>query len=241
LVRHDFIEAAALMLQRDDRVEEAAELLENKMRLKEAVEVYTYLENWPKVAICFEKLAQEDHRYLHEAGEAYLKCLRIDDAIRVKARLGEADEVYSLCSKHSRWRSLSNYLSSPRYAYQILPQLSVAQLDDLLKSMDPAPHSALLMAQWTHYRSDATMVRTLLLALQKQPKLSSLFWKTLDFGALHAMIQGIESQAGQLDSALLKTHASALLEAGYAELAHKILHSESNSAPPPIPVSKIDL
>jgi hypothetical protein len=55
------------------------------------------------------------------------------------------------------------------------------------------------------------------------------------------MIQGIESQAGQLDSALLKTHASALLEAGYAELAHKILHSESNSAPPPIPVSKIDL
>lgn len=236
LAKHEKIDEAAATLMRMQAPERAAALFEKTQKFSQAAEIYIQLENWPKAAECFDRMAKVESQYYYEASECYLKADLVNEALAARARLGFVEEVFQLAVTHRSWAFLGRYLEFPPYAYRILPLFDANVLEEFFLDLELVPHTALLMAHWLNYRSDAAMVLTILRKFGESTALASIFWQHLDHYGLETMSQKTFALKHELNPSLLKVHAEALLATGRAELAHKILASD---ALPPLPVSAL--
>jgi hypothetical protein len=233
LVKHDKVDEAAATLMRMKAPDRAAALYEKHQKFSQASELYMQLENWPKAAHCFDQLAKRDSQFYYMASECYLKAELLNEALTARAKMGLVEDVFQLCVTHKNWVFLGRYLEFPAYAYRILPLVDANLLEEFFMELELVPHTALLLAHWLNYRSDDAMVLTILRKFGENTVLASMFWQHLDHYGFETMSQRTLALRSTLNSAVTKTHAEALLAAGRAELAHKIIAADPL---PPLPI-----
>lgn len=233
LVKHEKVDEAAATLMRMNAADRAAALLEKHQKFSQASEIYMQLENWGSAAQCFDQMAKQDSQFYYMASECYLKADRLNEALTARAKLGLVEDVFQLCVTHKNWQFLGRYLEFPAYAYRILPLFDANLLEEFFMELEPVPHTALLLAHWLNYRSDDAIVQTILRKFEGNITLASMFWQHLDHYGFETMSQKTLAMRHALNPGLVKTHAEALLAAGRADLAHRILAAD---AVPPLPV-----
>jgi tetratricopeptide (TPR) repeat protein len=236
LVKHDKVDEAAATLMRMQAPDRAVALFEKMQKFSQAADIHIQLENWAKAAECFDQMAKTDSQYYQQASECYVKAGLVNEALAARAKLGFVEEVFQLAVTHRSWAFLGRYLEFPPYAYRILPLFDADVLEEFFMDLELVPHTALLLAHWLNYRSDAAMVLTTLRKFGESTALASIFWQHLDHYGLETMSQKTFTLRRELNPACLKIHAEALLAIGRAELAQKIL---ANDPLPPLPVSAL--
>ncbi|HET9236662.1 MAG TPA: hypothetical protein VFO10_05405 [Oligoflexus sp.] len=236
LVKHEKVDEAAATLIRMNALDRAAALFEKHQKFSQASELYMQLENWQKAALSFEQMAKRDAQFYYMASECYRKADLLNEALAARARLGLVEDVFQLSVTHKQWLFLGRYLEFPAYAYRILPLFEANVLEEFFMDLELVPHTALLLAHWLNYRSDDAMVQAILRKLGDNSSLASLFWQHLDHYGFETMSQKTLAMRSKLNPAVAKTHAEALLAAGRAELAHKILATD---IVPPLPVAPL--
>ncbi|WP_141734955.1 hypothetical protein [Oligoflexus tunisiensis] len=210
LESHGLIEEACAILLRMGVPYRAAVVYERNGQYLKASEFFLKDGKYEQAARCLERMAEKDFHFYRKAGECYLKAGLVESALTVLSRLDASQDVLRLSLEHERYDFLQRYLDLPFHAQALLPQLTPAQVQNLVNIVALTPQGALSLAHWTMYRPDEAMVLAALFKLHVSKDLAQVFWSRLDDG-FSDFICGLLPTVPKMPAAeILQRHAEAL-------------------------------
>lgn len=239
LESHGFIDEACAILLRMGVPYRAAVLYERNGHFQKASECFLRDGKPEQAARCFEKLGEKDFNYFRRAGECYLQAGLIDNSLVAFSRLDASSDILRIALEHQRFEFLQRYLDLPFHAQALLPQLTPEQIRSLVKTLALTPQSALILAHWTMYRPDETVVVAALQKLGSGKQLAQVYWSRLDAGFCDFICGLLPTLAKVPAAELLQVHAEALMNLGrqpYADRLRALMGTSEGPKPPTLAI-----
>jgi tetratricopeptide (TPR) repeat protein len=222
LESHGLIDEACAILLRMGVPYRAAVVYERNGQFLKASDFYLKDGKAEPAARCLERVAETDFNFYRRAAECYLKAGMVDNALMALSRLDASQDVLRLTLEHERYDFLQRYLDLPFHAQALLPQLTPAQIQSLVKIVTLTPQGALSLAHWTMYRPDETMILAVLYKLNVSKELAQVFWSRLDDGFCDFICGLLPTVARVPAAEILQRHAEALDGLGRPVHAQKL-------------------
>ncbi|HYX35692.1 MAG TPA: hypothetical protein VE954_21560 [Oligoflexus sp.] len=235
------IEEACGILLRMGVPYRAAVLYERNGYFQKAGEYFLRDGKLDQAGRCFERLGDKDFNYYRRAAECYLKAGLIDNTLVALSRLDANRDVLSIALEHERFNFLQRYLDLPFHAQTLLSELTVVQVEGLVKSLPMTPQAALSAAHWTMYRPDEPLIVAVLQKLAGNKELAQLFWSRLDDSFCEFICGLLPTLAKKPPVEVLLLHIEALLAIGRLPFAERLREVAGESAAPKPPTLAIGL
>jgi hypothetical protein len=204
-------EAAAILLKMNIP-QRAAVVYERNGYFADAAHLFTQIGKHDLAGKCYEKMAETNFHFWHQAAEAYYQSGMLENAIQAYSKVLATQQVVKLALSSNKYALLVNYMSHPHNAYQVLSGMNPVEFERILAATGGTPAFAQQLATWVQCRPEPAFLNAVLQKISSEIDIALFFWRSLSEGGIRQILTLLAQNPAMGTAGQLRLHAEVMMQ-----------------------------